>query len=154
LVLDAGVGHACGAQARMPALDEARRAPLTLVRGDAVKDVGTLIAGLPDDATAVVTTTWVVAYFSGEQRADFGRALAAASTNRPVAWISAEGHGVVDNIPSDRAPTDDHGVEWSTLGLVTFGAGRVESAELLGYVHPHGSGIDWRAGNYIATRVT
>ena len=50
------------------ALDEARRSPLRLVRGDAVEDVGELVAGLPRDATAVVTTTWVVAYFSPEQR--------------------------------------------------------------------------------------
>ena len=37
------------------ALDEARRTPLELVRGDAVEDVGELIASLPRDATAVVT---------------------------------------------------------------------------------------------------
>ena len=54
-------------------------APLELVRGDAVEDVGDLIAGLPIDATAVVTTTWVVGYFSPEQRAGFRDALAAAS---------------------------------------------------------------------------
>ena len=44
--------------------EEARRSPLTLVQGDAVEAVGALIAGLPRDATAVVTTTWVVGYFS------------------------------------------------------------------------------------------
>jgi hypothetical protein len=129
------------------ALDEARRAPLALVRGDAVEDVGGLIADLPPDATAVVTTTWVVAYFSADQRAGFARALAAASTTRPVAWISAEHHGVVDLIPSDGARKDDNGVEWSALGLVVFRKGRAESAELLGYVHPHGSGLDWRAAS-------
>ena len=61
------------------ALDEARRTPLELVRGDAVEDVGELIASLPRDATAVVTTTWVVAYFSPEQRTGFREALSAAS---------------------------------------------------------------------------
>ena len=128
------------------ALDEARRTPLELVRGDAVDDVGELIAGLPRDATAVVTTTWVVAYFSPEQRTGFRDALSAASQARPVAWISAEGNGVVDMIPSDAAPSDEHGVEWSVLGLVTFREGRADP-ELLGYVHPHGSGLDWRAGS-------
>lgn len=127
------------------ALEEARRRPLTLVRGDAVEDVGELIARLPPDATAVVTTTWVVGYFSPGQRTGFRDALAAAATTRPVAWISAEGHGVVDVIPGDRPPSDDNGVEWSVLGLVAFRDDRAES-ELLGYVHPHGSGIDWRAG--------
>jgi hypothetical protein len=126
------------------ALDEARRSSLTLVRGDAVEEVGRLIADLPSEVTAVVTTTWVVAYFSAEQRAGFSDALAAASAERPVAWISAEQQGVVDLLPADAAPSDAQGVEWSALGLVTYRAGRPEP-ELLGYVHPHGSGLDWRA---------
>ncbi len=125
------------------ALDEARRASLTIVRGDAVEKVGGLIDRLPADATAVVTTTWVVAYFSGEHRAAFREALAAASTTRPVAWISAETQGVVDLIPRDGVPSDPNGLEWSVLGLVVFRGGEAE-AELLGYVHPHGSGLDWR----------
>lgn len=128
------------------ALEEARRTPLTLVRGDAVEDVGDLIASLPLYATAVVTTTWVVAYLSPEQRTGFRDALAAASESRPVAWISAEGHGVVDLIPSDGTPSDENGVEWSVLGLVTFREGHTDP-ELLGYVHPHGNGLDWRAGS-------
>jgi hypothetical protein len=127
------------------ALEEARRSPLRLVRGDAVEDVGDLIASLPLDATAVVTTTWVVAYLSPEQRTGLHDALAAAAESRPVAWISAEQHGVVDLIPSDGAPSDQNGVEWSVLGLVTFREGYADP-ELLGYVHPHGSGLDWRAG--------
>jgi hypothetical protein len=126
------------------ALQEARRTPLRLVRGDALEAVGDLIADLPLGASAVVTTTWVVAYFSPAQRAGFREALAKAADSRPVAWISAESQGVVDLIPSGGAPTDHNGVEWSVLGLVTFRNGCAE-AELLGYVHPHGSGLDWRA---------
>jgi hypothetical protein len=115
-----------------------------LVRGDAVEDVGELIASLPPDTSIVVTTTWVVAYLSSGQRTGFHDALAAAAESRPVAWISAEQHGVVDLIPSEGAPSDQNGVEWSVLGLVTFREGYADP-ELLGYVHPHGSGIDWRA---------
>jgi hypothetical protein len=132
---------------RMPrtrlALEEARRTPTTLVRGDAIEHVGGLIAGLPAGATAVVTTTWVVAYFPKNARVAFREALAAASATRPVVWISAEGQGIVDVLPSDQAPSDNAGVEMSVLGSVTFRAGAVER-ELLGYVHPHGSAIDWR----------
>ena len=126
--------------------EEARRAALELVRGDAVEDVGGLIAALPSEATAVVTTTWVVSYFSPEQRSGFRDALAAASESRPVAWISADLRGVVDVIPTDGPPSDGNGVEWSVLGLVTFRDGRAEP-ELLGYGHPHGSGLDWRASD-------
>lgn len=129
------------------ALEEARRHPLTLVAGDAVEAVGTVIAGLPSEAVAVVTTTWVAGYFSPAQRAGFHDALATASVagSRPVAWISAEGHGVVDAVPSGPPPVDELGVERSVLGLVTFpGDGRV-TPELLGYTHPHGHTLDWRA---------
>ena len=126
--------------------EEARRAALELVRGDAVDDVGGLIAVLPSEVTAVVTTTWVVSYFSPEQRSGFRDALAAASESRPVAWISADLRGVVDVIPTDGPPSDGNGVEWSVLGLVTFRDGRAEP-ELLGYGHPHGSGLDWRASD-------
>ena len=126
------------------ALEETRRTPLTLVRGDAAEGVGPAIAGLPADAVAVVTTTQVVAYFSGEQRAGFRDALAAASHDRPVAWISSEVDGVVDVIPGGTVPSDDQGVAASVLGLVVFRDGAID-AELLGYVHPHGNWIDWRA---------
>jgi hypothetical protein len=126
------------------ALAEARRAPSTLIRGDAVADVGAAIAGLPADATVVVTTTSVVAYLSPDQRAGFRDALAAASRRRPIAWISAEGHGVVDLVPSAGAPSDERGVEANVVGLVTFRDGSAD-AELLGYAHPHGLALDWLA---------
>ncbi|RPI08329.1 MAG: DUF2332 domain-containing protein, partial [Actinobacteria bacterium] len=126
------------------ALEEAQRAQLDLVRGDAVDDVGRLIAQLPREATAVVTTTWVVSYFAPEQRTGFVDALAAASASRPIAWVSADLRGVVELIPTGGPPSDGNGVEWSVLGLVTFRDGHAEP-ELLGYGHPHGSGLDWRA---------
>jgi hypothetical protein len=126
------------------ALEEARRTPITLVQGDAVDGVGPAIAGLPAGAVAVVTTTQVVAYLSHAQRAGFREALAAASRDRPVAWISAEVQGVVDGLPGAGAPADDQGVEGSVLGLAVFRDGGVDGT-VLGYVHPHGSWIDWRA---------
>jgi hypothetical protein len=126
------------------ALEEARHTDLTLVQGDAIESVGEQIAKLPIDATAVVTTSWVVAYFTVAQRIAFREALADAARDRPVVWISAEGQGVVDGIPSSAAPSDASGVEYSVLGCTTFRAGGYEP-ELLGYVHPHGSELDWRA---------
>jgi hypothetical protein len=126
------------------ALEEARGAPLTLVQGDAVDGVEPAIAALPADAVAVVTTTQVVAYLSHTQRAGFRAALATASHHRPVAWISAESQGVVDIIPHALAPSDDQGVEASVFGLTVFRDTAVD-ATLLGYVHPHGSWLDWRA---------
>jgi hypothetical protein len=126
------------------ALAEARRlGEIRSVRGDAVESIGALVAGLPPDALAVVTTTWVVAYFSPEQRAGFHDALTEVSTTRPVAWISGDSPGVVAAIPA-ATPPEEEGFEWNVLGLVTYRDGEAD-AELLAFVHPHGSKLDWRA---------
>lgn len=126
------------------ALEEARRrGGMRSVRGDAVESVGELVVGLPPEAVAVVTTTWVVAYFSPEQRTGFQAALAEVSKTRPVAWISGESPGVIDPIPLDDPPAAGD-FEWNVLGLVTYRGGQAD-AELLGYVHPHGTTLDWRA---------
>jgi hypothetical protein len=127
------------------ALEEARRDPPRIAQGDAVDGVTDVVLGLPDDATAVVTTSWMLAYLSRERRRAFADALAAASQDRPIAWISAEGAGVVDRFAGTDPPSDDQGMEASILGLVVFRGGAVETSELLGFVHPHGNWIDWRA---------
>jgi hypothetical protein len=50
---------------------------------------------------------------------------------------------VVDVLPDAGPPSDDQGVEASVLGAV-FRDGAVDGT-VLGYVHPHGTWIDWRA---------
>jgi hypothetical protein len=127
------------------AIEEARQDPLQIVAGDAVDGVTDLVLGLPDGVTPVVTTTWMLAYLSRARRVAFREVLAAASQERPIAWISAEGAGVVDRFAGVEPPTDAQGMEASVFGLVTFRAGAVDTTELLGFVHPHGGWIDWRA---------
>ena len=126
------------------ALDAARVDPPRVVAGDAVDTIASVIDSLDDNLVPVVTTTWMLAYLPAARRVAFRDALVTASAVRPIAWISAEGVGVVDCLPPSHAPIDAHGVEASLLGLVTFDAGEFE-AEVLGYVHPHGLWIDWRA---------
>jgi len=126
------------------AIEEAKHDPPTIVAGDAVEGITDLVLGLPDGATPVVTTTWMLAYLSREHRVAFREALAAASRTRPIAWVSAEGAGVVDRFDGIEPPTDAQGMEASVFGLVTFRAGAIDDTELLGFVHPHGGWIDWR----------
>jgi hypothetical protein len=126
------------------ALDEVRSTPLRFVRGDAVACVADVVLGLPDDLVPVVTTTWALAYLSVPQRVAFRDELARASHRRPIAWVSAEGDGVVDVFAGVDVPSDAHGVMASVLGLVVF-RGNSRDARLLAFVHPHGNWIDWRA---------
>ena len=126
------------------ALEEARRTPPQFVRGDAVEMVTDVVLGLPTDSMAVVMTTWALAYLSRENRLVFRDTLAAASKARPIAWISGEGKGVVDAFAHLDVPSDEQGMMASILGLMVFRDGDYD-ARLLGFVHPHGSWVDWRA---------
>jgi hypothetical protein len=127
------------------ALEELRTDPPRVVSGDAVETIAAVLLGLRSDALAVVTTTWVVAYFAPEHRVAFREQLAEVSRTRPVAWISAEGPHTIDLFDGIDAPSDADGLEASVLGLARFDQGEVDT-ELLGFVHPHGLWIDWRAG--------
>jgi hypothetical protein len=129
------------------ALALAREASAAIVQGDAVDAIGGVIASLPDDAVAVVLTTWALVYLSPTRRLAFADALAAASAARarPVAWISGESPGVVASFSGVSAPSDEQGMLASLLGLVVFEDGAERESKLLGFVHPHGNWIDWRA---------
>ena len=126
------------------ALQGAREHPPRLVRGDAVDDVTAVTDSLPADVIPVVLTTWALAYLSAERRVEFRARLAAASMARPIAWVSAEGPGVVDFFNDIDEPPDIGGAQASVLGLVVFRNG-VPEPHHLGFVHPHGTWIDWRA---------
>lgn len=126
------------------ALDEARRHPVELVTGDAVESLAAVVAGVSAGVTPVVLTTWALAYLARADRVRFRETLAEISRQRPLAWISGEGPGVVDLFADHVTPSDNEGMQASVLGLAVFDAGDV-TARLLGFVHPHGSWIDWRA---------
>lgn len=126
------------------AIDEARRTPPQLILGDAVDAVSEVVLALPAEVVPVVMTTWALAYLSHRRRTEFCETLAVASRRRPIAWVSAEGPGVVDLFADIAVPSDAHGMQASILGLVVF-RDRAPQAEHLGFVHPHGTWIDWRA---------
>jgi hypothetical protein len=127
------------------ALDEARKDPPYIVAGDAVDGVADVVLGLPVGVTPVVTTTWMLAYLPRARRVAFREALTSASRERPIAWVSAEGAGVVDRFEGVEAPSDAQGMESSVFGLLTLRDGALDTTELLGFVHPHGNWVDWRA---------
>jgi hypothetical protein len=126
------------------ALNQIRDSQPRIVAGDATDTVSDVLLALPADATAVLTTTWAAAYFSNERRVEFRERLAEVSRTRPVAWVSAEGEKVVDLFADIEAPFDEQGAQASVLGLAMFRDGKTET-ELLGFVHPHGNWVDWRA---------
>lgn len=116
----------------------AQQDPPTVLPGQADTVLPGVLAGLPEDTTAVVTTTWAFGYFSEADRAAFVDLLLAESARRPIAWISAEGPGTVAALGQG----DPAGPE--VMGAVLMDQGG-SAAQVLAHVHEHGNWIDWRA---------
>jgi hypothetical protein len=127
------------------AIDAARLDPPTVVEGDAVESLLGLLAGASDDALPVVTTTWVLAYFSKDDRARFQQVLLRSGRDRPVAWVSAEWPTVVAGLPPVLVaqPAPPPGID--VMGLLTFAGDGEPTSEVLGLAHPHGAWLEWHA---------
>lgn len=122
------------------ALELAAAHPSALRAGDAVDDLPALLR--ETKGAVVITTTWVMAYLPPKRRTEFAECLADASASRPVFWVSAEGIGVVESLPSVKVPPVE-GISASVLGVVGFSEGRETSARVLAHVHPHGRWLWW-----------
>lgn len=120
----------------------AQEDPPRVIAGDANTVLPGVLDGLPDGTPAVVLTTWSYSYFSLEQRRRFLQILAAASHLRPVAWLSADGPGIVDAFSDVTVPSHDAS-ESGVLGAIEFDRGQ-RHAVLLGFIQPHGLWLDWR----------
>lgn len=122
------------------AIDVARQHPVEIRQGDAIDNLPQALADVPAARPVVIVTTWVLAYLPREKRLEFADAVAAVGAERPVAWISAEGPGVVAALSA----VADVPKGASVLGLVTHRSGAMTS-EVLATMHPHGAWLDWRA---------
>lgn len=122
------------------ALTLAASRPSELHAGDAVRDLPTLLEDIT--GPVVVTTTWTLAYLPPDQRSAFDAVLAAASKDRPIAWISAEANGIVPGVADQPAPPVS-GPDGSVLTAITYGDGQRHQARVLAHVHPHGRWLWW-----------
>lgn len=125
------------------ALEEARRAELRVVAGDAVDDLAGVIRSLPETCHPVVMTTWAAIYLPRARRRELSDRLLSLGADRPVTWISAEGSGVVPLLPKVAPPVDEDGFLGCPLGIVSYRNGRAEPS-LAGFAHAHGRWLDWR----------
>jgi hypothetical protein len=119
----------------------ARAHPVDVTTGDAIDDLGAVLAMAPPDLHLTVITTWVVSYFDADQRVAFDRALADAG--RPISWISLDHPSVIAGIPRPDDTPDDR-ITPSVLGLVTCDGAGDDRREFLGWAHHHGTWLDWR----------
>jgi hypothetical protein len=125
-------------------IEMAQHNPPRVIAADANQALPDVLAGLPTGTAAVIVTTWAFAYFSLEDRQEFVALLDAASRQREIAWLSAEGPGTVEPVAAAAAAHRDQSGS-DVLGAVLFKGG-AHQGELLGFVGTHGAWIDWRAG--------
>ena len=116
-------------------------APPLLLRGDAVEVLPDAFATVPADALPVVTTTWALSHLSLEDRLRFLHRLDEAATDRPVAWVSAEGVGVAPAIPTfgDRRASGH-----SIIGMAVFDHSTLR-VEAVGRCWSRGRMLAWLA---------
>jgi hypothetical protein len=126
------------------AIRDAQQHPPTIRTGDMIDDLAAVIAELPTDALACVTTTWALAYLQPDGRERFAAELAKTGRERPIVWISGEGPGIVSAFADRTPPPDLDDIEPSVLGAIRYDGGTAR-ATALAFVHPHGASIDWIA---------
>lgn len=120
--------HHARVQRLQAALTMAQQAPPTLLAGNALDELPTLLPDVPTDATLCVYHSHVVNQFSPEDRERFDRLLADSAHKRPVFRVSMEGKSV----------------SHSHLELITYDRDRREETLLATY-EAHGRWLEWKA---------
>lgn len=118
------------------ALGVVRSEPPLLVRGDLTEEIVPLVDRAPRDAVVVVFHSAVLAYVDAEGRNRFRETMLrfAAARDRPVHWLSHEGHGTLAGVDGamERAPEELDG------RFVLQHNGRTVAR-----TGPHGQSIEW-----------
>lgn len=116
--------------------------PPTLFAGNALDLLAGVLAALPESALAVVSSTWVLAYFDPDERARFWELLQGCGRARDLAVVTGEFPTVVPWVPAAPSPPSMEGRGASLVGLATWSDGAC-TTEALAWVHPHGRWLEW-----------
>lgn len=108
--------------------------PPQLVRGDLVEMIGPCLAAVPADVTPVVFHSAVLNYLEPVARRVFADELKA---HPRTVWISNEGPGVVESLPTDLTPpAAAKSKAYFVLGL--------NGTQVYAISDPHGGWLRWR----------
>jgi hypothetical protein len=125
------------------AMDLARTDPPDLHRGNALDLLADLVTACDPDTVVCVFATWVLAYFSHDQRAELGVLLDQLGTDRDLALVTSEYPSIAPFVDRPERPAAGSGAKGaSVVGRVTWSAG-VRQAAPVAWCHAHGAWIDW-----------
>lgn len=120
---------------------EARAGRLDVRRGDALAATTSTVAEVTERSGAhpVVTNSWVLSYFTVDERRAYVTLLDAIGAERDLSWLYVESPAQVEGLP---VPPDDPTSELTALCLLRWRNG-VRTFEHLADCHPHGYWLRW-----------
>lgn len=121
------------------AIEVGRQQSLSVRHGDMVDDLPKVLEEAPSDATLVVFHSAVFPYVSPDRQQAFAQILTDFSQHREIVWISNEGSWGSPHISSLAPPP---GPLQFLLGR-SIAHGGSQSANILGFAHPHGADLEW-----------
>jgi hypothetical protein len=121
----------------------ARAEPPDLRRGNALDQLPALVAATDPGSVTCIYATWVLAYFSHDEREALGRLLSELGAERDLAIVTSEYPSVAPGIDRpDRLAAVDEPTAASLVGLATWRGGE-RVAGPVAWCHAHGRWIDW-----------
>jgi hypothetical protein len=93
--------HPLRRQRLVSAIRMARESPPTVVRGDLVNDLSSVVDDAPPDLRLVVLHSAVFPYVQPERRTAFAKVLVDISARREVVWISNEAANMVSTLKTE-----------------------------------------------------
>jgi hypothetical protein len=117
-----------------------------LVAGDAVEDLASAAARIPEDQPLVVFDSHTLPYLEPERRAAFVDAVAALAATRPLWWLSLESYdAVLATLLPGRTDLASGDRLTGTLAVTRWEDGKPQ-VKVLAMTEPHGRRLDWLAG--------
>ena len=127
------------------AVDQQSKDPPSVVAGDMVDDLATVVDGAlgaaPSDAHLVAVSSWALTYVDRARRPEVAATLAAvAGDGRPVTWLTAEPPGCTPGVVPPAERPEDRG-QTTVLATRSWRAGSEQPPVVLGTSHPHGEWV-------------
>jgi hypothetical protein len=124
------------------AIEIANREGVDIRRGDAVETVAALVAEAAGSGHPVVTTSWVLNYFSAEARWQFVGVLDRAAESVDLSWVYVESPALCPGLPG--MPAARQGPKQPTAVVVVHWRDGRRDARHVADAHPHGRWLHWR----------
>jgi len=125
------------------AIELARTDPPDLRRGSALDLLPALVAAADPDSVVCLYATWVLAYFSHDERDALGALLDELGAERDLALVTSEYPSVAPGIDRPGRPAAVAEAKGASLvGLATWQGG-VRTGAPVAWCHAHGAWIDW-----------